>query len=126
MIGIRRILSRRTNEVQTRSWRTGIIFACQQKFVVSNIMVLSKALTGIYLSLEITLYTEQMFSPFFQSLPKQKGLFYYKRSQAKNANRQRDRLDDAVCITPFQLCQAVQAIGSLIAKVLWQRGDSLE
>lgn len=96
-------MSRRTNEVQTRSGRIGRVFARRQKLVISSIMILAKALTGRYLAVTITLCTEQVFSAIFQP-----------------------RLEDDVCITPFQLRKAVQAIESLIAEALWQGKDCLE
>ncbi|HEX7517801.1 MAG TPA: aminotransferase class III-fold pyridoxal phosphate-dependent enzyme [Chthoniobacterales bacterium] len=64
------------DEVLTGFGRTGRMFACQHENVIPGIMILAKVLTGGYLSLAITLLTEQIFSTFAASSEAERTLYY--------------------------------------------------
>src|SRR5881392_3098887 len=64
------------DEVMTGFGRTGRMFACEHEGVVPDLMVLGKGLTGGYLSLAITLISEQLFSAFDGSVANGKALAY--------------------------------------------------
>src|SRR6266481_8292129 len=64
------------DEVMTGFGRTGRMFACEHEGVVPELMVLGKGLTGGYLSLAITLSSEELFSAFNGSVADGKALAY--------------------------------------------------
>ena len=64
------------DEVMTGFGRTGRMFACEHEGVIPDLMVLGKGLTGGYLSLAITLSSEELFSAFDGSVANGKALAY--------------------------------------------------
>ena len=64
------------DEVMTGFGRTGRMFACEHEGVIPDLMVLGKGLTGGYLSLAITLSSEELFSAFDGSVADGKALAY--------------------------------------------------
>ena len=111
------------------------MFACQHERVMPDIMILAKAVTKRYMSIEIILLTEQLFSTFSNPSEAEKTFYYGHRytgnalagaaAKARFGNlRARDPFGSARRqdrITPSQLRRAVQAIASEIAEVCGRR-----
>ncbi len=64
------------DEVATGFGRTGSMFACQKENVCPDIMCLAKGLTGGYLPLAATLFTEKIFDAFRGSFTDYKTFFH--------------------------------------------------
>src|SRR6266550_4144657 len=64
------------DEVMTGFGRTGKMFAIEHEAVIPDLMVLGKGLSGGYLSLAITLSSEELFSAFNGSVADGKALAY--------------------------------------------------
>ncbi|CAN5786435.1 adenosylmethionine--8-amino-7-oxononanoate transaminase [soil metagenome] len=64
------------DEVMTGFGRTGRMFACEHEAVIPDVIVLGKALTGGYVTLALTVVTEQLFQPFLDPSKQETTLFY--------------------------------------------------
>ncbi len=68
------------DEVATGFGRTGTLFACQRENVSPDILCLGKGLTGGYLPLAATLFSEEI----YRRLSKNPGIFYHGHSYTAN------------------------------------------
>jgi adenosylmethionine-8-amino-7-oxononanoate aminotransferase len=68
------------DEVATGFGRTGTLFACQRENISPDILCLGKGLTGGYLPLSATLFSEEI----YRRLSKDPGIFYHGHSYTAN------------------------------------------
>lgn len=64
------------DEIATGFGRTGKMFACQHAEITPDIMCISKALTGGYMPMAITVTTEKVFNAFYDDYSKGKAFMH--------------------------------------------------
>src|SRR6267378_1757743 len=86
------------------------MFACQHENVIPDVVILAKALTGVYLPIAITLLTEQIFSTFAASSEAEKTL-YYGHSYTGNA------LACAAASASLEIFEEENVLEALVGKI---------
>ena len=97
------------DEVMTGFGRTGTLFACEHEGVHPDLYVFAKGLTGGYLPLALTLVSDEVFAPFFNS--NSEATLFYGHSYSGNA------LGCAAALAGLEIFRTEKTIDSLPPKI---------